>query len=221
VQNGDFSSVPTKLIWKHSGRLAHLIDGYAIARARGLSMWLEQAAAKKVLVFSNSRNGAHALAAQLHSELQNTRWPVHLHFGALAATECERVESDMRTKRYGVCIATSTLEIGIDIGDIDAIVLSDPPTSVSGFLQRIGRGNRRSDLCKVVAFRTCDEDEALIRAVADCGGCGELDDVHEYDRSSVQFQQVLSLCWRATRQDRAINSTSLCAEADQDHIEVH
>jgi ATP-dependent Lhr-like helicase len=182
-------------------------------RARALARWLRQAAADKVLVFANSRNGAHALAAHLHRELAGTRWAVHLHFGALAASERERVEEEMRTKRYGVCVATSTLEIGIDVGDIDAIVLSDAPRSVSGFLQRIGRGNRRSGLCRVIAFRSSDDDERLMRALVDCGRRGELDDVNEYDRPSVRFQQILSLCWRATRQDRPLSIEALSAEA--------
>ena len=42
-----------------------------------------------------------------------------------------------------VCIATSTLELGIDIGDVDGVVLMGPPPSTMAFLQRIGRGNRR------------------------------------------------------------------------------
>lgn len=185
-------------------------------RARALAEWLEQGAADKVLVFANSRNGAHALAAHLHRELSGTRWPVHLHFGALAASERERVEDAMRTGRYGVCVATTTLEIGIDIGDVDAVVLSDMPRSVSGFLQRIGRGNRRSGVCRVVAFQGSDEDEAVFRALVDCGRRGELDDVHDYERPSVRFQQALSLCWRATRQDRPLTIAALCAEAGTD-----
>ncbi|MBU8536223.1 DEAD/DEAH box helicase [Falsiroseomonas tokyonensis] len=185
-------------------------------RAGALARWLQRAAAEKVLVFANSRNGAHGLAAHLHRELEGTRWPVHLHFGALAATERERVEDEMRRKRYGVCVATTTLEIGIDIGDVDTVVLSDPPRSVSGFLQRIGRGNRRSDVCRVVAFRATENDERLIRALVDCGRRGELDDIHEYDRPSVRFQQILSLCWRATRQDRPLSAAALCAEAGAD-----
>jgi ATP-dependent Lhr-like helicase len=186
-------------------------------RAGALARWLPRAAAEKVLVFANSRNGAHGLAAHLHRELEGSRWPVHLHFGALAATERERVEDEMRRKRYGVCVATTTLEIGIDIGDVDTVVLSDPPISVSGFLQRIGRGNRRSDVCRVVAFRASDDDERLVRALVDCGRRGELDDIYEYDRPSVRFQQILSLSWRATRQDRPLSTIALCAEADTNH----
>ena len=186
------------------------------ARARSLARWLDLSAAEKVLVFANSRNRAHALAAHLHRHLAGTRWPVNLHFGALGRAERERVEDEMRTKRYGICVATSTLEIGIDIGDVDTVVLSEPPRSVSGFLQRIGRGNRRSDICRVVALCSSDGDKRLIRALVDCGRRGELDDVHEYDRPSVRFQQVLSLCWRATRQDRPLSISALSAETGTD-----
>jgi ATP-dependent Lhr-like helicase len=190
-------------------------------KARALAHWLEKSGARKVLVFENSRNGAHALAACLHRELEGARWPVHLHFGALAASERERVEEAMRAERYGVCVATTTLEIGIDIGDVDAVVLSEPPRSVSGFLQRIGRGNRRSGVCRVIAFRGSDDDERLIRALVDCAERGDLDDVHDYDRPSVRLQQVLSLAWRATRQDRPLSAAALCAEgADEGHTPV-
>jgi ATP-dependent Lhr-like helicase len=183
-------------------------------RARVLAEWLARTGTAKVLVFSNSRNGAHELAAHLHRELAGQRWPVHLHYGSVAASERERVEEAMRKEPYGVCVATTTLEIGIDIGSIDAVVLSEPPWSVSGFLQRIGRGNRRSGTCRVVAFRSSDDEERQIRAIVECGRRGELDDVHEYDRPSVRFQQILSLAWRATREDRALSTPALCEEAD-------
>lgn len=186
------------------------------AKAQQLARWLGRTGAEKVLVFTNSRNGAHAIAAHLHQELAGTRWPVHLHFGALPAAQRERVEEQMRSDRFGVCVATSTLEIGIDIGDIDTVVLAEMPRSVNGFLQRIGRGNRRSGICRVVGFRSSEDDEQLLQALLDCGRRGDLDDVYEYDRPSVRFQQVLSLAWRATRQDRSLTEKLLAAEAGTD-----
>jgi tetratricopeptide (TPR) repeat protein len=100
--------------------------------ARALVQWLKASETPKVLVFDNTRNGAHALAAALERELRavfgdEKAPPLHLHLGVLSATERERVESAMKTDRGGVCVATSTLEIGIDIGDIDAVVLATPP----------------------------------------------------------------------------------------------
>ena len=190
-------------------------------RATALRHWLDKSGATKVLVFANSRNAAHALAAALSSALSETHWPVHLHIGVLAPAERERVEEAMRTERFGVCVATSTLEIGIDIGDIDAIVLSDPPKSVSSFLQRIGRGNRRSGICRVVAFRDSVDTESVFGALLDCARRGELDDVHEYDRPSVRFQQVLSLTWHAVRHEDGLKREEIPSlSGGVDHADV-
>ncbi len=170
--------------------------------AKVVGEWLERSRAAKVLIFSNSRNGAHGLAAALSQVLAGSRWPVHLHMGVLSATERERVETAMREERFGVCVATSTLEIGIDIGDLDAIVLGDPPPTVSGFLQRIGRGNRRTGVCRVVVVCHSLDEQALFEALLDCARRGELDDVHEFDRPSVHSQQVISLLWRELREGK-------------------
>ena len=196
-------------------------DKQTVQRLGSSLGWIERAGAEKVLVFTNSRNGAHAMAAHLHEELAGTRWPVHLHFGALPAGQRERVEEQMRTDRFGVCVATSTLEIGIDIGDIDTVVLAEMPRSVSGFLQRIGRGNRRTGTCRVVGFRSSSDDDELLQALLDCSRRGDLDECIEYDRPSVRFQQVLSLAWRATREDRSLTVKQLAAEAGtEDHTPV-
>ena len=184
-----------------------------LSRARAIARWLDSVDVDKLLIFANARNTAHSIAAHLHRELEGTRWPVHLHFGALSASHRERVEDLMRREKCGVCIATSTLELGIDIGDIDAVALAELPASVSAFLQRIGRGNRRSDICRVLGFRSSIEEEQVFHALVDCGRRGELDDAHEYDRASVRFQQVVSLCWRAMRSDRGLTLAALAREA--------
>lgn len=112
-------------------------DDRAGRHARALARWLKSAETPKVLIFENSRNGAHALAAALHDELQaayGERAPqVHLHMGVLSVAERERVERSMKADRSGICVATSTLEIGIDIGDVDAVVLAAPlaPSAVT------------------------------------------------------------------------------------------
>ena len=181
-------------------------DDQAGKSARALAQWLRTSETPKVLVFDNTRNGAHALAAALDRELRvvfgnEKAPPLHLHLGVLSATERERVESAMKTDRGGVCVATSTLEIGIDIGDIDAVVLATPPGNVGSYLQRIGRGNRRSGLCRVLALYSGLDGAAMHHALLDCARRGELDDIHEYDRPSVRFQQVLSQAWLATRNE--------------------
>jgi ATP-dependent Lhr-like helicase len=160
--------------------------------------WLHTQNLNKVIVFGNSRNETQKLAVSLHTELSGTRWPVHWHTGILAKGERERVEEAMKRERFGICVATSTLEVGIDIGDVDAIVLYDPPHSVGSFLQRIGRGNRKTGRCRVLGIFCNEAEKILYTALHDCARNGILDDVHEYDRSSVRFQQVLSFAWKGT-----------------------
>jgi ATP-dependent Lhr-like helicase len=182
--------------------------------ARALAKWIKRNGAPKTLVFHNTRNGAHALAAALDAELRDVFDaskvpPLHLHLGILSTVERERVERAMKTESAGVCVATSTLEIGIDIGDIDVVVLAVPPQTVGGFLQRIGRGNRRSGTCRVLAFHEGAQGAEIHHALLECARRGDLDDVHEYDRPSVQFQQVLSHAWLATRTEDGLEPNDL------------
>ncbi|BCO11469.1 CRISPR-associated helicase Cas3 [Citrifermentans bremense] len=187
-----------------------------------IAEWLDSSKLKKVIVFGNSRNSTQALAAALHKQLAGTRWPVHWHTGILSKSERERIEASMKSDRFGVCIATSTLEVGIDIGDIDAVVLCDPPFSVGSFLQRIGRGNRKTDKCKVVALFQDKQEKLLLQALYQCGIDGVMDDVHEFDRPSVRFQQVLSFAWRGVSRDKKplLRRSLASATCEEDHAEV-
>ncbi len=194
-------------------KMIDLISGedkdYQYSRAVALRQWCERNEVSKALIFANSRNSAHSFAAALAKEMSGTRWPVHLHIGILSGAERERIEHAMRNEQFGICVATSTLEIGIDIGDVEVIVLLDPPNSVSSFLQRIGRGNRRSDKCRVIVFRENMENESQFAALLDCAQRGALDDIHEFDRPSVRFQQVLSLTWWAVRNGQALTRSAI------------
>jgi ATP-dependent Lhr-like helicase len=161
------------------------------------------------------------LAAGLFNKLSGNMWPVYFHVGILSRSERERVETAMKAERFGVCIATSTLELGIDIGDIDVIVLAEPPSSINTFLQRIGRGNRRSNLCKVVTISTDEQERSIYQALLHCARLGLLDEVHEYDRPSVRFQQVLSLAWRGVRGSRPLTYNNLIHQTGgEDHSRV-
>ncbi len=170
---------------------------------------LEKENISKSIIFANNRNDAHTLAMMLQSNLANKRWPLFLHIGILSTSERDRVESEMRSGRFGVCVATATLEVGIDIGDIDSIILLSPPWAVSGFLQRIGRGNRRSDRCRVLLLYRNDDERLVYNALLRSSEKGELEEVHEYSRPSVQFQQVLSLAWRGTRIDNPLTNRNI------------
>jgi len=159
---------------------------------------------RKVLVFANTRNDAHALAIALKEQFERTKWPVFLHIGILSASERDRVEKGMKDERLGICVATSTLEIGIDIGDIENVFIISAPNTVSSFLQRIGRGNRRSDISTATLFYRNEFEKAIYNIIIYLAKHGILDEVHEFDRPSVRFQQILSLVWNGVRKGHPI-----------------
>ncbi len=96
----------------------------------------------KILIFANSRGRCDKIFGLLN-RLGSFRGMAHLHYSNLTAKQRQRVERSFRRQSRSICIATSTLELGIDVGDVDAVLLFEPPDSVAAFLQRIGRANRR------------------------------------------------------------------------------
>lgn len=106
---------------------------------------------RKLLVFANSRRACEAFAANLQEE-PSLKPLVMTHYSSMAPNLREENERRFASDARAICIATSTLEMGIDIGDIDAVVLKGAPGGVSSFLQRIGRGNRRSTKTTVICL---------------------------------------------------------------------
>lgn len=105
----------------------------------------------KLLVFANSRRECEKLAGILQRDLQ-LRDRTLTHYSSLSPEVRIETEQKFAALDRSVCIATSTLELGIDIGDIDAVLLWGVPASVESFLQRIGRGNRRRNKTNVVCL---------------------------------------------------------------------
>ena len=99
---------------------------------------------RKILLFANSRATCDRLFALLgaHGAFSGA---CGLHYSNLKPERRRDVEHHFRQSPHALCVATSTLELGIDVGDVDAVVLYEPPDSVSAFLQRIGRANRGRD----------------------------------------------------------------------------
>lgn len=153
-----------------------------------------QSGCKKLLVFANSRKKCEQLYDILNQEGIFSQ-KVFLHYSNLSTQERKLVEASFRDGKMGVCIATSTLELGIDIGDVDGVVLMGPPPSTMAFLQRIGRGNRRQQ--HINFWGVCYGQSAgmqLVRFLA----FFELAKEHQVEKClssenySVLFQQILS-----------------------------
>ena len=102
---------------------------------------------KKALVFSNSREETEYVTATLRqiARARGDRDVFYIHHGNLSASLREDAEATMKdeTVTRAVTCATVTLELGIDIGRLDRVAQIGSPTTVSGFLQRLGRSGRR------------------------------------------------------------------------------
>ena len=104
----------------------------------------------KVLVFANSRRECDELSAEL-KDLAGLRDAVFVHHSSLSRDERLLTEQRFLELVSAICIATSTLELGIDIGNIDVVVLWGAPTGWESFLQRVGRANRRGGAVQLIA----------------------------------------------------------------------
>jgi ATP-dependent Lhr-like helicase len=104
----------------------------------------------KILVFANSRRVCDVVAATLRAE-SSFGDSVFAHHSSLSRDERLLVEREFQERPRAICVATSTLELGIDIGDINLVVLWGVPTNWQSYLQRLGRANRRSKNIEALA----------------------------------------------------------------------
>ncbi|MBB1160901.1 DEAD/DEAH box helicase [Aquariibacter albus] len=115
----------------------------------------------KRLVFCDSRSKVEELAVALRA--LNTR--TFVSHSSLSASERKLAETAFAEEQDCVIVATSTLELGIDVGDLDHVIQIDSPSTVSSFLQRMGRTGRRSGSRRNCLFLTTS-DEAFLLACA-------------------------------------------------------
>ncbi|MEO5613166.1 MAG: DEAD/DEAH box helicase, partial [Sphingomicrobium sp.] len=100
------------------------------------------AAHKTTLVFCNTRSLAELIFQGLWA-LNDDALPIGIHHGSLALEARRKIEAAMSAGRLRGLVATSSLDLGIDWGDIDLVVQMGAPKGSSRLLQRIGRANHR------------------------------------------------------------------------------
>ena len=129
---------------------------------------------RTTLIFVNTRRMAERLARHLGDRLGAGH--VAAHHGSLAKEY--RLDAEQRLKRgeLQALIATASLELGIDVGDVDLVCQVGSPRNIAAFLQRVGRsGHFVGGTPKGRLFPTSRDDLVECAALLDCVRRGELD----------------------------------------------
>ncbi len=130
---------------------------------------------RTTLVFCNTRGLAELTFQKLWS-VNDQSLPIGIHHGSLAVEVRRRIEAAMAAGKVRALVATASLDLGIDWGDIDLVVQMGAPKGSSRLLQRIGRANHRLDEPSKGMIVPGNRFEYLeARAALDAIGDGELD----------------------------------------------
>lgn len=100
--------------------------------------------ARLALIFVNTRWQSEFVFQQLWA-VNDDNLPIGLHHGSLAAEQRRKIEAAMARGDLRAVVCTSTLDLGIDWGDVDLVIQMAAPKGSSRLVQRIGRANHRLD----------------------------------------------------------------------------
>lgn len=178
---------------------------------------------RKILAFCRSRRDAeaytHALKMAEAGPDRQSFGPfdgaIFVHHASLDRKFRLDVERRFAEIPAAVCFATSTLELGIDIGDIDLVVLAGAPYSIGSFLQCIGRGNRRTLRTNALCLSRNEMDTAVFGALLEAAREGALDSLAYAFRPSVLVQQFMSYLRQVPKGELPLDRFELLASASE------
>ncbi len=127
------------------------------------------------IVFCNTRSLAELIFQDLW-KANDKGLPIGVHHGSLALEARRKVEGAMASGRLRALVATASLDLGVDWGDVDCVIQMGAPKGSSRLLQRIGRANHRLDEASKAILVPGNRFEYLeARAALDAVDAGELD----------------------------------------------
>ncbi len=171
---------PRELLVVHREALAELARD-AARESRG----------RKSLFFCESRSTTESVA----KEMQKVGTEVFVHHSSISKDERAEAEKLFHQGGDACIVCTSTLELGIDIGDLDRVFQAEAPGTVSSFLQRMGRTGRRAGKRANTMF-LCQSSEAVLQASAliELAKRGWVEAVEVEDRAwPVMIHQLLAM----------------------------
>ncbi|HEY0709498.1 MAG TPA: DEAD/DEAH box helicase, partial [Polyangia bacterium] len=148
---------------------------------------------RSTLIFVNSRRIAERLATALNELAEEVI--AYAHHGSVAPAQRAQIEDRLKTGDVRALVATSSLELGIDMGAIDLVIQIESPPSIASGLQRIGRaGHQVGAASRGVVFPKYRADLLACAAVARAMREGDIEPVH-YPRNplDVLAQQMVAM----------------------------
>ncbi len=119
----------------------------------------EISSSKSTLIFTNTRETAELLGSRLAKFLKDKKMEVH--HSSLSKEVRTEIENKFKVGDIDLMIATSSLELGIDIGDVDLVIQYMSPRQVIKLIQRVGRSNHRQEGIAVGKILTINVDDYL------------------------------------------------------------
>ncbi|MGC9020800.1 MAG: DEAD/DEAH box helicase [Candidatus Methanodesulfokora sp.] len=119
-----------------------LIDPDIASKLRRISEIIE--GSKSVLIFTNTRSMAEALTNKLRSYLKDKK-AISIHHSSLSRESREQTEKEFKEGALNAVIATSSLELGIDVGYVDTVIQFSSPRQTTRLIQRVGRASHKPD----------------------------------------------------------------------------
>ena len=117
----------------------------------------------KTLIFANSRSAVEEVSLNMRQISERDGLPnfYHAHHGNVSALYRESAEAAMKEENRPACVAaTVTLELGIDLGQLDQVLQINATHSVASFVQRLGRSGRREAPPRMCSYTTENQSEA-------------------------------------------------------------
>lgn len=161
----------------------------------------------KSLFFCQSRSVTEAVA----ENMRRAGTEVFVHHSAVSKEERLLAEERFHHGTDACIVCTSTLELGIDVGDLDRVLQAEAPDTVSSFLQRMGRTGRRAGQAANTTF-FCETTEGVLQAIAlvELARSGWVESVELSDRCwPVFIHQLLAM---------SLASDGVAAEAAWQHL---
>ena len=179
---------------------------------------------RSTLFFTNSRRLAEKITLKINEDQGAPL--AYAHHGSLAREIRTEVEERLKAGELGAIVATSSLELGIDIGDLDEVVLVQSPPSVAATLQRIGRaGHRVGEVSRGTLYPTHALDFLEAAVLADAVAERDIEPLAPLSNPlDVLCQTIVSMCatetWGVEAMFALIRTSSPFRNLPREHFDL-